>query len=139
MKCLVGLAILAAVVAAPTHAQTAHSVGASAQTGATNAGGAGFGGGGFGGGGFGGGSFGSRLASVPPARFDMVIASGSQQSYVPSTFLPYDKAITAGRDVLDVAPTTVAEASQRQASAHTEKARYLLTQDEHGRAVIVPR
>ena len=134
MKCLVGLVILAAVVAAPTHAQTAHSVGAGAQTGATNAGGAGFGGGGFGGG-----SFGSRLASVPPTRFDMVIASGSQQSYVPSTFLPYDKAITAGQDVLDVAPTTVAEASQRQASAHTEKARYLLTQDEHGRAIIVPR
>ena len=134
MKCLVGLAILAAVVAAPTHAQTVHSVGAGAQTGATNAGGAGFGGGGFGGG-----SLGSRLASVPPARFDMVIASGSQQSYVPSTFLPYDKAITAGQDVLDVAPTTVAEASRRQASAHMEKARYLLTQDEHGRAIIAPR
>jgi hypothetical protein len=132
MKRLIGLAILAVAVAVPAHAQSTHPA-AGGTTFTTNGSAGSLGGGG----GFGG-SGGSKLASVPPAHFNVTSASGSQ-SYEPSTFLSYDQAVAAGKTVLDTPPPTVAEAARQQASAHTEKAKVALVQDDYGRAIIVRR
>jgi hypothetical protein len=129
MKHFIGFAILVMGVAVPAHAQT-HAVASSAGS-QTAAGG---------GGGFGGGSASvSRLTNSAPRHFEMISASGSEQSYVPSTFLPYDEAITAAENVRELPAPTVAEVARQRAAARTEKPRVALVQDEYGRAIIVRR
>jgi hypothetical protein len=136
-KGILGLAILAAGLSAPAYAQTARSGGAgsSAGVGQTNGGGGSFGGG-FGGGG-GGISSVNKLPSYPVVYPKMVGVSGSSSDYVPSTFVPYEKALTEGKTVLDTPAPTVAEAAREQASAHAEKAKFALVQDEYGNPIIV--
>lgn len=139
MKRFLGLAILAAGLAVPAHGQMSHSVsgGSAASSATSNSGGGGsYGGAGFGGGLSGGGT---RLASYPVAHFGVASVSGSQQDYVPSTFVAYDKALAEGRDILANPPKSVVEAAQAQASTHTEKAKLALVQDDYGNAIVVSR
>jgi len=129
MKRFIGFAILVMGLAVSAHAQT-HAVASSAGS-QTAAGG---------GGGFGGGSASaSRPTNSAPKHFDMTSASGSEQSYVPSTFLSYDEAITAAENVLELPAPTVAEVARQRAGARTEKAMVALVQDEYGRAILVRR
>lgn len=138
MKRFLSLTILAAGLAIPAHAQTPHGV--SAGGGANPLTFSGGGGGGYGGGGVGGGSSsGSRLPSCPRAQFSVSAVSGTQQDYVPSTFVSYDKALAEGRDVLAAPPKTVAEVAHEQAIGRAEKAKLALVQDSRGNAIIVVR
>jgi hypothetical protein len=68
----------------------------------------------------------------------MTSASGAQD-YVPSTFLPFDKAVVAGQTLIETPAPTVADAARQQTSAHMEKAKIALVQDDYGRAIIVRR
>jgi hypothetical protein len=137
MNRLIGLTILVMGLAAPAHAQTAHAApmasGSGSPINSTS------GGSGAGSGGFGGSSIGSRPLSSPPAHFNATNVSGSRDSYVPSTFVSYDAALAAGKQLIDTPPLTVAEAARRQASAHPEKAKLALVQDDYGRPMIVRR
>lgn len=138
MKRFFGLAILAAGLAIPAHAQTLHgyAAGGAASSATSSSGGGGYGGGGFGGGLSGGGT---KLASYPVAHFGVASVSGSQQDYVPSTFVAYDKALAEGRDILANPPKSVVEAAHEQVGTQTEKARLALVQDDHGNAIVVSR
>jgi len=138
MKRLLGLAILAAGLAIPAHAQGFHggaSAGSSSNGLPTNGGGGGFGGG------FGGGlsSAGNRLPAYPLANFNLAAVSGTQAEYVPSTFVSYDQAVAEGREILATPPKTLVQAAREQASTRTDKARFALVQDRNGNAVIVTR
>jgi len=136
MKRLIGFAVLAAGLAVPTHAQTVHAAaGGAASLPASNGGGWGIGGGGLGGGS----SVGNKPVNYPPTLFSVTSVSGSQQEYVPSVFVSYDRAVAAGQDALDTPSLTVAEAARRKANAPPDKAKVTLVQDDYGRAVIVPR
>lgn len=137
MKRFLGLAILAAGLAVPAHAQMSHSVsaGGAANTLTSNGGGGGYGGGGLGGGS----SSGNKLTNCPRAQFSVAAVSGTQQDYVPSTFVSYDKAVAEGRNILAAPPKSIVEAAHEQAEAHAEKAKLALVQDYNGNAVVVLR
>jgi hypothetical protein len=132
MKHMIALAVLTVGLAIPSHAQTVHAAaGGSASLPATS-------GGGWGSGGMGGGSSaGNKLMSYPPTLFNVTSVSGSQQDYVPSMFVSYDRAIAAGQKALDTPPRTVAEAAREHANTRPEKAKLALVQNDHGKAVIV--
>jgi hypothetical protein len=132
MKHLVAMAVLTLGLVVPTHAQAVHAAAGGGATSPT-ANGTGWGSGGLGGG-F---APGNRLASYPLTLFSVTSVSGSQQEYVPSIFVSYDRAIAEGQSELDTPPRTVAEAARQQARAHAEKAKVALVQNEDGKAVIV--
>jgi len=134
MKRMIAFAVLAAALAVPIHAQNGH---APAGGGASSV--SASGGGGWGSGGFGSGSTANRAVNYPLTRFNVASVSGSQQEYVPSVFVPYDKAIATGQTVLDTPPVTVAEASRQLGTMRQEKAKVALVQDDYGRVIIVPR
>jgi hypothetical protein len=137
IKRFLGLAILGMGLAVPAHAQVSHGFaagGAASPLNLNNAGGGGFGSG------LGGNSMGrGKLTDYPKARFGVASVSGTQHDYVPSTFVSYDKALAEGRAVLATPPQSPAEAARQQVTAHTEKAKLALVQDDYGNAVIVPR
>ncbi|HXW63242.1 MAG TPA: hypothetical protein VEJ45_11620 [Candidatus Acidoferrales bacterium] len=137
MRHLIGLAVLALGLVLPTHAQAMRS--ASGVANPTSAG-SGSGGGGGLGGGFGGGStIGGRLTYYPLAHFSVTSVSGTQQDYVPSTFVSYDQAVATGQNELDTPPLTVAAAARQQASTHPGKAKIAVMQDDRGKVIIVSR
>ncbi len=132
MKRLMALGVFAVGLVLPTHAQTAHT----AAGGAANSPSANGGGGWGGGGGYGGGS---RPVSHPPTQFSTTSVSGTQNEYVPSVFVSYDRAIAKGQNALDTPPPTVAEAARQQSNTHAEKAKLALVQDIYGKAMVIPQ
>jgi hypothetical protein len=136
MKRLIGLAVLAVGLVVPTHAQTVHAAAGGGAANSLASGGGGWGGGGGLSGGF---TAGAPLAHYPLTRFSMTSVSGSQQEFVPSVFVSYDKAVAEGQNLLDTPPLTVAEAARRQGNTHSEKAKIALVQDNNGKAVTVSR
>jgi hypothetical protein len=137
MRHLIGLAVLALGLVVPTHAQAMRS--AASGTANPTSSGSGSGGGGGLGGGFSGGSIGGRLTYYPLARFSVTTVSGTQQDYVPSTFVSYDQAVATGQNELDMPPLTVAAAARQQANTHPEKAKIAVMQDDRGKVIIVSR
>jgi len=133
MNRFMALGVLAVGLALPTHAQTVHTAaGGAANPQTSNGGGGGWGGsGGFGGG--------SRPVNHPPTQFNTTSVSGSQNDYVPSVFICYDRAIATGQDALKTPPPTVAEAARQQSNTHAEKAKLALVQDIYGKARVVPQ
>ena len=134
MKRMIALAVLVVAMAVPIHAQTGH---AAAGGGVSSVSVSGSGGGG--GSGFASGSTANRPLSYPVTHFNVASVSGSQQEYVPSVFVSYDRAIATGQTELDTQPMTVAEASRQQANMRQEKAKVALVQDQSGRAILAPR
>lgn len=132
MKRLIVLGLFAVGLALPTHAQTAHIAAGGAANPLTSNGGGGWGGGvGYG--------AASRPVSHPPAQFSTTSVSGSQNEYVPSVFVSYDRAIAKGQNALDTLPPTVVEAARQQSNTHPEKAKLALVQDIYGKAMVVPQ
>ncbi|HXX70763.1 MAG TPA: hypothetical protein VEI55_00610 [Candidatus Acidoferrum sp.] len=130
MKRLMALGVLTVGLTLPTHAQTAHTAAGGAANLPTSNGSGGWGGGG-------GSTAGSRPVSHPRAQFNTTSVSGSQNEYVPSVFVSYDRAIATGQNALDTPPPTVAEAARQQSNTHPEKAKLALVQDIHGRAMVI--
>ena len=138
MKRVLGLAIAVAALALPAHAQASKGAPpASAASPITSNNGSGGGGSsGFSGGGSVGGS---HLSAYPRRQFGVASVSGTQQDYVPSTFVAYDQALAEGRDILSNPPKTVVEAAHAQVAAPAGKAKFAFVQNANGDAVIVVR
>lgn len=135
MRRLFGLAVLAAGLTVPVQAQISHATAASSTAGSTTSGGSG--GGGFSGGSGGGfSSGGSKLPSYPVAHFNVTSVSGSQQDYIPSTFVSYDDAVAAGRAILDAPPKSLDQVARESGSSHRQMAKLKLVQDANGKPVI---
>jgi len=106
--------------------------------GAYGAGGAAGGAGGYGGGGGGmtGPSNFHALPEIPPTSFRSSAVSGTEATFVPSTFLPYKQAIAAGQAVLDAQHRTVAEAAAENIRARRLRAKAAIIENAAGDPVI---
>jgi hypothetical protein len=138
MKRFLGLTVLILGLSVPAHAQS--SKGGGAVAGASSGGVLSNGGGGGNGGGAAGGSVTGvsfhTLPVIPPANLRSTAVSGTDDSFVPSTFLPYDRAVAAGQGVLDARDKSVAEAAAENSRAHRLKARTAIIENAAGDAVI---
>jgi hypothetical protein len=139
MKRFLGLAALILGLSVSAHGQSARAgaVAGGATGGLASNGGGGFGGGASGdGGGMGGTSNFHTLPSIPPANLRSSAVSGTEASFVPSTFLPYNQAIAAGEAVLDAQYKSVAEAAAENSRAHRPKAKAAIIDNAAGHAVL---
>lgn len=81
------------------------------------------------------GSF-QTLPYIPAAHFPMTTVNGDSRDYVPSTFVPYAKAVAEGRAVLATRPISLGEFARRNEANDTAKAKLELVQDYDGNAVV---
>ena len=131
MKRAIGVAAFILFFAIPAHAQKGASpAGGSPSAQATS-------GGGGGGGGFGGGGGASRLPSYPPAHFKMSAVSGSDASFIPSGYLPFDRAVAEGQAILDAEKKTPAETAAATSIVPKPHAKVSVVQDANGDPVVI--
>lgn len=141
MRQFLGLTVLIFGLSVPAHAQAAKggmTMGGSTGGVMTNGGG-GYGGGYGGGdasGGVGGGMSFRTLPHAAPAALRSSAVMGSDSTFEPSTFLPYDRAIAAGQAVLDGEHESVAEAAAENSRAPKLKARASIIENAAGNPII---
>jgi hypothetical protein len=133
MKRFLGLVVLILGLSVPAHAQS--SKGGSAMAGAGGGGVLSSGGGSSGGGGLSGVNF-HTLPTIAPANLPSSAVSGTEADFVPSTFLPYDRAVAAGQEVRDAHNKSVAEAAAENSRARRLKAKAAIIENAAGDAVI---
>ncbi|HEY6905142.1 MAG TPA: hypothetical protein VI216_12610 [Candidatus Acidoferrales bacterium] len=126
MKRAIGVAAFILFSAIPAHAQAGSSASAHATANA----------GGGGGGGFTGGSMGSIHASRP-AQFKMTEVHGSQTSFVPSGYLPFDAAVAEGQAILDARKLTPAEAAAAASIVPKPHAKVAVVQAANGDPIVI--
>jgi len=135
MKRFLGLAVLILGLSIPAFGQRA----AAGMTGGAAGGAVSYGGGG-GYGGSGGGLTGPTdfhtLPSIPPARLPSTAVSGSDATFVPSSFLPYNQAIAVGNAMLDAQHESVAEAAAENSLVHRLPAKATIIENAIGNPVI---
>jgi hypothetical protein len=113
MKIALGLTMLGLLAAVPVHAQSI-SMGGSLTPPSFNI-----------------------LPWTPPADQRAVEVSGSAATYVPSTFLTFDRAVAAGKANLKAQAKTVAQvAAESRKGAKNSAAKIQFAQDGRGRAVL---
>ncbi len=127
MKRAIGVAAFILFFAIPAHAQRGAAAGGSSTALQFSGGG--------GGGGFGGGS-GARPHSYPPAHFKMSDVSGSQASFIPSAFLPFDRAVAVGQAMLDAQKKSALVAAAAEDAAKP-RAKVAVVQDANGNPIII--
>jgi hypothetical protein len=133
MKRFLGLTVLILGLSIPAHGQRA----AAGMTGGAAGGAVSFGGGyGGSGGGLTGPTDFHTLPSIPPARLPSTAVSGSDATFVPSTFLPYNQAIAAGEAILDAEHESVVEAAAKNSLAHRLPAKATIIENAIGNPVI---
>jgi hypothetical protein len=120
----------------PAHGQSARGAMAGGIAGGAVSNGGGGGGYGGAGGGITGSSSFHTLSSIPPARLPSTAVSGSDATFVPSTFLPYDQAIAAGEAVLEAQHKTVAEAASENSRMQRLPAKAAIIENAAGNPVV---
>lgn len=76
------------------------------------------------------------LPHIAPADLRSNDVSGSDATFEPSTFLPYDKAVAVGQAVIEEEHRSVAEAAAENSRAHKSKAKAAIVENAAGDAVI---
>jgi hypothetical protein len=135
MKRFLAVAAFVVLFSASAHAQNKGGVGSSGAGYPTNSG---YGGGG-GGGVSGGGGNSGPLPDYPSAHFAMSAISGTDDAFSPSTFLPYDQAIAAGKVAVAAHAKSPAEAAEENSNARKAKAKVVFVQDANGGVVALAR
>lgn len=131
MKAIISAAVLILAFSIPAQAQThLQAAGGGANINRATGGGGGATGGGTGGGSV---SFHTPLY-IPTREFSMTAASGSSD-YVPSTYVAYDKAVTAGQAAITAKPQTVVEAAATNKQTKAPDSEYVIVQDKLGNLV----
>lgn len=125
MKRAIGVAAFILFFAIPAHAQAGSSSSAHATQG-----------GGGGGGGFSGGGTG-RLPAQPRAHFKMSAVSGSDRSFIPSGYLPFDRAVAEGQAIIDAEKKTPAEAAAATSIVPKPRAKVAVVQDANGDPIVI--
>ncbi len=135
MKRFLGLTVLILGLSIPAHGQRA----AAGMAGGAAGGAVSYGGGGGGYSGSGGGMTGPSFhtpPSIPPARLPSTAVSGSDATFVPSTFLPYNQAIATGEAILDAQHESVAEAAAKNSLVRRLPAKATIIENAIGNPVI---
>jgi len=129
MKKLIGFAIAGLVLSVPAHGQRA-MMGSAAPTGGA--------GGGIGGVPTGGGSAVSfhTLPSYPPTQFQMIEVSGGDVSFVPSSFVQFEKSVAQGEAALAIRQEPLAEVALENRLVERPKSKLMITQDHFGYAIL---
>jgi len=125
VKPIFALIAMVFIFSIPAYAQAA---GGSANTARS------FGGGSAGGGGVSG-SSGARPAYTPTAQFKMAAISGSSTDFIPSAYLPFDKAVELGRADFSTKPANVVEVAEANKNAKGPNPEHVIVQDSHGHFV----
>ncbi len=132
MKKAIGIAAFVLFFAIPAHAQRG---GASTSAQVSNGGGGG--GGGFGGGGLSGGTTSNLLPTYAPAHFKMSAVSGSDASFIPSGYLPFESAVAEGQAILDAEKKTPAEAAAAASIVPKPHAKVTVVQGANGDPIVI--
>jgi hypothetical protein len=127
MKRAIGVTVFILFFAIPAHAQA----GSSGSARATQSGGGG------GGGGFGGGGTTGPLPSHPRAHFKMSEVSGANGSFIPSGYLPFDRAVAEGQAILDAEKKTPAEAAAAASIVPKPHAKVAVVQAANGDPIVI--
>ncbi len=78
-----------------------------------------------------------KLPWTPPAVFNAIEVSGTESTYVPSTFVTFEGAVAAGKVELKKQTKTVAQAANdSREAAKFNAARVRFAQDDQGRVVL---
>jgi hypothetical protein len=125
MKRAIGIAAFILFFAIPAHAQAGSSASARVNQGG--------GGGGFSGGGAGTGA----LPNHPRAQFKMSAVSGSDSSFIPSGYLPFDSAVAEGQAILDAEKKTPAEAAAAESIVPKPHAKVVVVQAANGDPIVI--
>lgn len=123
MKRAIGVAAFVLFFAIPAHAQA----GSSSAARPTQSGGGGFGGGGGTG----------PLPSRPPVHFKMSAVTGSDASFIPSGYLPFDRAVAEGQAILDAEKKTPAEAAAATSIVPKPRAKVAVVQGANGDPIVI--
>ena len=126
MKRAIAVAAFILFFAIPAHAQRGAAAGGSSTSMQFTGGG----------GGFGGDSGARPLPSYPPAHFKMSDVSGSQATFIPSAFLPFDRAVAVGQAMLDAQKKSAVVAAAAE-DAVKPRAKVVVVQDANGNPIIV--
>lgn len=127
MKRAIGVAAFILFFAIPAHAQA----GSSASARPTQGGGGGLGGG------FGGGGTGAPLPVYPRAQNKMSAVSGTDASFIPSGYLPFDRAVAEGQAILDAEKKTPAEAAAASSIVPKPHAKVAVVQGANGDPIVI--
>lgn len=127
MKPIFALIAFVLMFSIPAHAQAG---GGSANTARSSGGG-----GAFGGNGEISSSVGSQHSHTPTAQFQMAATSGSSTDFVPSAYLPFDKAVALGHDLSAARPATIVEVAQANRINKGPNTEHVIVQDSRGNLV----
>jgi hypothetical protein len=90
--------------------------------------------------GFGGGSIGRvtfpSMTHFPETQFNSVVVSGSDQDFVPTTFVSFDKGIAEGCTTLGMRPKSLGEIAHEYSVQARLKAKVAFVQNNDGDAII---
>jgi hypothetical protein len=142
MNKLLSLAILGVLFSVPAYAQRGMSAGLGPNgVGYAPGGMAGSGGGA---GGYGGGSSGGSvtfhtLPEEPPAHFNVLEVSGTNEGFVPSSWTQFEQGLAKGRALLATRQKTLGEIAAENRHAEKPKAKFEIVQDATRKAVIQRR
>jgi len=93
--------------------------------------------------GFGGGSIGRvtfpSMTHFPETQFNSVVVSGSEQDFVPTTFVSFDRGIAEGCTTLGMRPKSLGEIAHEYSVQARPKAKVAFVQNDYGEAVITRR
>ncbi len=76
------------------------------------------------------------LAPVPSAQFMMSDVSGTPTDFTPSSWTQFEAGLARGRAELAAQQKTLGEVAAENRRAEKAKAKFTLTQDAEGKAVI---
>jgi hypothetical protein len=77
----------------------------------------------------------SRLPVYPSHDFQATYVTGSDD-FTPSTFVPYDQALTDGRNALAARARSLADAAKESRNSERPRAKFTIMQDGNGRLVV---
>ncbi|HXU20445.1 MAG TPA: hypothetical protein VN788_07680 [Verrucomicrobiae bacterium] len=126
MKRMIGIAAFIMFFAIPAHAQRG---GASSSAAPRMGGGGGIGGSG--------GGMGNLLPAHPPTHFKMSAVSGSDASFIPSGYLPFESAVAEGQAILDAEKKTPAEAAAASSIVPKPHAKVAVVQSADGDPIVI--
>src|SRR5690242_3817139 len=130
MKRTIGVAAFILFFAIPAHAQRSASPACGSSSAQATSGGGG-------GGGFEGGTGAGRLSTRPRAHFNMREVHGSDGSFIPSGYLPFDRAVAEGQAILDAEKKTPAEAAAATSIVPKAHAKVAVVQDANGDPIVI--
>lgn len=79
------------------------------------------------------------LLAVPPAQFQTIELSGDLGVFTPSSWIQFDKGLAEGRAELAAQHKSLAEVAAENRLAERPRAKFMISQDAEGKAILIRR